>query len=90
MKKRVRLHVSGQVQGVCFRAHTRDLALRLNVVGYVRNLPNGRVEVVAEGEDGALHDLVQFCHRGPPLARVTDVNVRWEESSEEFTDFSVR
>jgi acylphosphatase len=88
--KRVHLFVSGRVQGVFFRAHTRDLAQKLGLSGFVRNLPDGRVEVVAEGPEEKLQELIEFCHRGPPLAHVTRVEIRWEEPTGEFRGFSVR
>jgi len=88
--KRVHLFVSGRVQGVFFRAHTRDLAQKLGLSGFVRNLPDGRVEVVAEGPEEKLQELIQFCHHGPPLAHVTHVEIRWEEPTGEFRGFSVR
>jgi acylphosphatase len=88
--KRVHLFVSGRVQGVFFRAHTRDLAQKLGLSGFVRNLPDGRVEVVAEGPEEKLQELIEFCHRGPPLAYVTNVEIRWEEPTGEFRGFSVR
>lgn len=88
--KRVHLFVSGRVQGVFFRAHTRDLAQKLGLSGFVRNLPDGRVEVVAEGPEEKLQELIEFCHRGPPLAHVTNVEIHWEEPTEEFRGFSVR
>jgi len=88
--KRVHLFVSGRVQGVFFRAHTRDLAQKLGLSGFVRNLPDGRVEVVAEGPEEKLQELIEFCHRGPPLAHVTHVAIRWEEPTGEFRGFSVR
>lgn len=88
--KRVHIFVSGRVQGVFFRAHTRDLALKLGLRGFVRNLPDGRVEVVAEGPEDRLEELINFCHHGPPLAHVTGVEVRWEEPTGEFPSFSVR
>lgn len=65
--------VSGRVQGVYFRASTRDRALALGVAGYARNLADGRVEVVAEGEAAALAQLEQWLHEGPPAARVDRV-----------------
>ncbi|HEC62953.1 MAG TPA: acylphosphatase [Candidatus Acetothermia bacterium] len=89
MVKRVRLLVSGRVQGVFFRAHTRDLARRLGLSGYVRNLPDGRVEIVAEGEEKALGELISVAHRGPPLAQVTGVEEKWEDPTGEFSGFSV-
>ena len=88
--KRVHLFVSGRVQGVFFRAHTRDLARRLGLNGFVRNLPDGRVEIVAEGEEEALRELISFAHHGPPLAQVTGLEVRWEDPSGEFSGFSIR
>jgi acylphosphatase len=69
----VRFIVSGRVQGVFFRASTRDEALRLGLRGHARNLADGRVEVVARGDDSALADLERWLQVGPPLARVTGV-----------------
>jgi acylphosphatase len=79
MADRARVHVvvSGRVQGVAFRAYTVDEARGLGVDGWVRNLPDGRVEAEAEGERSALEGLVAFCRRGPPAARVEGVEVRW-------------
>jgi acylphosphatase len=74
---RVHLVVSGRVQGVAFRMYTVDEARRLGVKGWVRNLPDGRVEVEAEGERAALLGLVRFCEKGPPAARVDGVDARW-------------
>jgi acylphosphatase len=68
-----RFFVSGRVQGVFFRASTRDEALRLRLSGYASNLRDGRVEVFAEGEAEALDRLEQWLRRGPPLARVDAV-----------------
>ncbi|MGC8961610.1 MAG: acylphosphatase [Candidatus Bathyarchaeia archaeon] len=79
--RRVRAHiyVSGQVQGVFFRYETCRVARELGISGWVRNLPDGRVEAVAEGEEDAVEKLIQFCRKGPPAARVTDVEVKYEE-----------
>jgi acylphosphatase len=76
-RARVHLLLSGRVQGVAFRAYTVDEALRLGVHGWVRNLPDGRVEVEAEGERAALEGLAAWCRRGPPAARVDHVDARW-------------
>lgn len=65
--------VSGKVQGVFFRASTRNEALRLGLNGYARNLADGRVEVVAEGRPEALRELEQWLWQGPPAAQVDDV-----------------
>jgi acylphosphatase len=76
MDASARFLVSGKVQGVCFRAATRDEARRLGLRGYARNLPNGCVEVLAAGEGAALDALAQWLQHGPPLARVTSVERR--------------
>jgi acylphosphatase len=82
--------VSGRVQGVYFRATTRKTAERLGVDGWVRNLPDGRVEAVLEADEDALAEMVDFCHEGPKRARVEDVEV--EDAPEEgpFDGFEVR
>lgn len=77
----VRFLVSGRVQGVFFRASTRDEALRLKLSGYARNLADGRVEVLAQGEGSAVDSLQRWLQLGPPLARVAEV-VR-EDAAEE-------
>lgn len=88
---RARLFVSGRVQGVFFRAFARDEALRLGLKGWVRNLPDGRVEILAEGDPGRLKELEAWCWQGPPYARVTGVEVRPETVKEgEFTSFEIR
>lgn len=69
----VRFLVSGKVQGVWFRASTRDEALRLGLSGHARNLADGRVEVLASGDPDAIAELERWLHRGPPLARVAEV-----------------
>ncbi|MBS0430848.1 MAG: acylphosphatase [Proteobacteria bacterium] len=69
----VRFFVRGRVQGVCFRASTRDEALRLGISGHARNLADGSVEVLACGPDAALEELHRWLHHGPPSARVERV-----------------
>ena len=68
-----RFHVSGKVQGVWFRASAREQAVRLGLRGYARNLEDGRVEVLAIGEDAAIASLEKWLWEGPRLARVSDV-----------------
>lgn len=70
-----RFLVSGRVQGVFFRASTREQAEALGLGGYARNLPDGRVEVLAVGDDPALDALARWLHAGPPMARVDGVSV---------------
>lgn len=70
-----RCFVSGRVQGVFYRGSTRQKALELGCVGYARNLPDGRVEVLAVGEPGAVQALVDWLWQGPPAAHVIEVEV---------------
>jgi acylphosphatase len=86
---RARVLVSGRVQGVCFRAFTRERAGELKLRGWVRNLPDGRVEFVAEGPREAVEALVDWSRRGPPYGRVDDVEVRWEEAKGEPDGFRI-
>jgi acylphosphatase len=82
--------VSGRVQGVFFRSETQDEARRQGVTGWVQNLPDGRVEAVFEGEQINVERLINFCKKGPPGARVTNVKVAWENYTGEFRDFRIR
>jgi len=87
-KGRVHLLVSGRVQGVFFRAYTEDAARELGLKGWVRNVPDQRVEIVAEGDRDKLEKLVQWVkEKGSPHSRVTDVEVKWEGFRGEFFDF---
>lgn len=87
--KKVRAIVAGRVQGVWYRAHTRDKAIELGVRGFVRNLPDGTVEIVAQGDGGAVDALMDWAKIGPPLAEVTAVRVREMAEDEEFEAFEV-
>lgn len=86
---RAHVFVGGQVQGVFFRQKTKRLAEGLNVTGWVRNLPDGRVEAVFEGEEAAVLTLVDFCRQGPSGAVVTDVVVKMETFKGEFDRFRI-
>lgn len=88
--KRVHVFVSGRVQGVFFRAYTQKEALRLGLKGWVRNLPDGRVEAVFEGDASAVEEMIKWCHRGSPGAIVTKVEVREEPYKGEFSTFEIR
>lgn len=81
--------ITGRVQGVFYRANTEAAAKKLSLTGWVRNLPNGGVELVAEGPKEALEKLIEWCWEGPPLARVTEIKESWGEATGEFKDFSV-
>lgn len=78
MTKRVRVVISGSVQGVGFRWYCREQALSRNVTGNVRNLPDGRVEAAFEGEEGAVDAVVAWCGTGPRGAEVSNVEVAEE------------
>lgn len=88
--KRLHVFFSGRVQGVFFRAFTRDAARRHGVKGWVRNLPDGRVEAVFEGSPEAVDAVLSICREGPPLARVDRVDVQEEPCTGEFEDFDIR
>ena len=90
MKVRAHVFVSGRVHGVFFRSETEYKAVRRNVCGWVRNLPDGRVEAIFEGEKKAVEELVDFCRTGPRGARVSKVEVRWEDYTGEFKGFRIR
>ncbi len=87
--RRVHLRIRGLVQGVSFRASARDAAGRLGLKGWVRNLSNGDVESIAEGEDQAVAQYVAWCHQGPAEADVESVAVSDEPFKGEFKDFLV-
>ena len=87
---RVHMIISGRVQGVFFRANTKSKAQSLNLSGCVRNLPDGSVEVVAEGPHDTLADFVRWCHKGPAAARVDSVDIEWELATGELTQFGIR
>ncbi|MCK9230236.1 MAG: acylphosphatase [Syntrophales bacterium] len=89
-QRRVRILVSGRVQGVFFRAHTLEEARRRSIGGWVRNLPDGRVEVLAEGENRAVNEFVAWCRRGPRFARVLQVDVMEERPGEALPAFHIR
>jgi len=88
--ERAHVFVSGKVQGVYFRATTREEARERGVTGWVRNLDDGRVEAVFEGDENDVEEMVEFCHDGSPAAEVEDVEVEWEEATGEFDGFGIR
>ncbi|MCP4007749.1 MAG: acylphosphatase [bacterium] len=88
-QRRVHVFVSGRVQGVFYRGSTEREARRLGVTGWVRNLPDGRVEVLIEGLAGAVEEALGFVRRGSQFSRVDRVEVVEEIPQDEFSDFSV-
>jgi len=81
---------SGKVQGVFFRANTRDKAKEKGVKGWVKNLRDGRVEAVFEGPEGKVNEVIEFCKKNQPHARVEDVEIEEEEPTGEFDSFRVK
>ena len=89
MNARAHVLISGRVQGVFFRSSVREQASELGVKGWVRNLPEGQVEAVFEGEEEAVKKLIEFCRHGPPRARVSNADVTWETYVGEFIHFGL-
>ena len=87
--KRMRVIISGRVQGVLFRAYTRETALALKLTGWVRNLYDGSVEAVFEGEDTSVQTMLEWCKKGPPHAIVKKVDSTEETYTDEFRDFRI-
>jgi len=90
MNIRIHVLVSGKVQGVFFRSSTKEKAEELGISGWVRNLSDGRVEAVFEGEKEKVDKMVEWCRKGPEFAKVTDVDVFTEEYQGEFNGFLLR
>ncbi len=87
---RAHVIIHGLVQGVWFRASTREEALRIGVGGWTRNLSDGTVEALFEGEKKKVEEIVAWCHRGPLGARVSKVDLSWEPYRGEFRQFDIR
>lgn len=87
--KQVVLVVRGRVQGVFFRATAQREARRLGIAGWVKNRGDASVEMLAEGEEDELKELISWAHKGPSAARVERVEVRWRSYSGEFPDFRI-
>jgi acylphosphatase len=90
-KKKTRAHVfiRGKVQGVYFRQNTKQVATKHRVTGWVRNLLDGRVEAVFEGDMSNVSEVIEWCYIGPPNSRVDDVDVRFEKYMGEFASFTI-
>lgn len=89
-KLRVHIFVSGLVQGVFFRSETRAKARELGLFGWVRNLKDGRVEILAEGEKEKLEKLIGWAKTGPDSARIDGLGVEWSEYKGEFKNFEIK
>jgi acylphosphatase len=88
-KQCIRLFVRGKVQGVFFRQALKVMAIKNNVTGWVRNLDDGRVEALLEGDIDGVNTVIEWAHGGPANSRVDDIEIRNEDFKDEFTDFEV-
>ena len=88
-QKRIQLLIRGRVQGVYFRAAALREARRLGITGWVRNRPDGCVELLAEGEEDAIKELSSWANHGPSAARVDGVDIRWRGYTGEFPEFQI-
>lgn len=90
-RERAHVYVSGGVQGVFFRDSARERAERLGLTGWVKNLPDGRVEALFEGPSEGVREMVRWCEQGgPPHAEVEDVQTEFEASRGDLASFEVR
>jgi acylphosphatase len=89
MNARARFLISGRVQGVFFRDHTQRWASSLGLLGWVKNLPDGRVEALVEGDKKKILNLERRLKEGPPMSRVDNVHTEWEEYTGEYLDFCI-
>jgi len=90
MKSNLHVIISGTVQGVWFRASTKQQAEKLGLTGWVRNTDTGKVEAVFEGEDEKLDEMIKWCHRGPSLSKVKKVDIKKQKPTNAFDDFLIK
>jgi len=89
MDIRAHVFISGRVQGVFYRASTKNMAEQLGLKGWVRNTSDGLVEALFEGEETAVKDMISWCHKGPRSAEVSDVTVDYTKFLGEFEEFCI-
>ncbi|MBS3171916.1 acylphosphatase [Candidatus Woesearchaeota archaeon] len=87
--RRVRLFVSGLVQGISFRSFVKRNAILLDLKGFVKNLPDGRVECVFEGEDDKINQIISICNKGSDGSDIKSIDIKEEEFTAEFKDFII-
>lgn len=90
MRARAHLFIRGRVQGVGFRWFTSDVASSFGLTGWVRNLADGRVEAVFEGEREAIEAAIKECYDGPRISNVSGIDVNWDETPENLTGFMLK
>ncbi len=88
--KRVKIIISGYVQGVFFRVYVSAMAAQLEITGWVRNEADGTIKIIAEGDEKSLEKFIDACKIGPKFAKVDSVEVKWEQASGEFKRFEIR
>lgn len=89
MKKAVKIIINGTVQGVFFRNFVKEQADKLGLKGFVRNLDNGDVEIIAEGDGAAVEQMIDICKKGPKFAQIRNVTMEERKYSGEYTEFKV-
>lgn len=89
MDIRAHVFISGRVQGVFYRASTKNMAEQLGLKGWVRNTSDGRVEALFEGDETTVKDMISWCHKGPRSAEVSDVTVDYTKFLGEFEEFCI-
>ncbi len=88
--KRLHLKIYGRVQGVYFRSSAQSKARELGLSGWAKNIPDGTLETVVEGEAEMLEEYIRWCKKGPAAARVDKVEEKWDEPTGEFKGFSIK
>lgn len=90
MRARVHVWISGEVQGVFFRSSIRSQAALRQLKGWVKNLMDGRVEAVFEGDKENVDDVLVFCREGPPGSKIDNLEVKWEKPTSSFKEFEIK
>lgn len=88
-KVRAHVYISGEVQGIGFRGFLERLANSKGITGWVRNLDDGRVEAIFEGDEEKVKYVLERCHRGPPFSKVNEIKINWEPYKSEFSSFEI-
>lgn len=83
------LKITGIVQGVNFRFTAREMAKSLGLAGFAKNLPDGSVEILVQGEEAAISSFINWCRQGPPTANVKNVHVEWKNAAADFSNFTI-
>jgi len=86
----VHVLISGRVQGVWYRAFTKQKAEQLGIKGWVRNASDGKVEAIFEGEENKIDQMIDWCYKGPPLAKIKDIEIKKQQATNAFEDFSIK